>query len=221
MQLSNRIWGVYRTPNVFISGVNFLLKLFITLYVDSIDTMIRKTWGQTVIEAIAAAWLLLFAGDFLSTFCYHVPEHVFGSLHIRTHHSSNKNFRHYAVLNSNLSVLVDGVLGVVPYLLVAVVLWPLSPVGVGIGLALGQFHVWWRHTTALNWRTPQPITFLCNLLFITTPERHWLHHKNTSLAYGDIFTFFERPAEVWMRILRLVRYRYKITTVVRAAQNTP
>jgi hypothetical protein len=60
-------------------------------------------------KAIACAWILLVVGDFLSTFCYHVPEHVFGHLHVQTHHSYKKNFRHYAILTLNLQVLLDGI----------------------------------------------------------------------------------------------------------------
>ncbi len=158
-----------------------------------------------MLEAIAVAWLLLFFGDFLSTFCYHIPEHVFGSLHLQTHHSWKKDFRHYAILTFNLQVLLDGILGALPYLLVAVFLWPFSPVGVICGLFLGQFHVWWRHVLVLDWRTPKLVSFVCQILFITTPERHWLHHQKTNLAYGDIFTFFEQPAKTWLRWLRLLR----------------
>jgi hypothetical protein len=75
--------------------------------------------GFQMLEAIAVAWLLLILGDFLSTFFYHVPEHVFGSLHLTTHHSWKQNFRHYAILTFNPQVLLDGILGALPYLLVA------------------------------------------------------------------------------------------------------
>jgi Fatty acid hydroxylase superfamily len=161
--------------------------------------------GFQMLEAIAVAWLLLIIGDFLSTFFYHVPEHVFGSLHLKTHHSWKKNFRHYAILTLNFQVLLDGILGALPYLLVGVWLWPLSFVGVICGLLFGQFHVWWRHVISLGWQTPQAVTILCKLLFITTPEQHWLHHQKTNLGFGDIFTFFDQPAKVWMRWLRLMR----------------
>jgi len=158
-----------------------------------------------VFKAIAVAWLLLFLGDFFSTFCYHVPEHVFGTLHLRTHHASKKEFRHYAVLSPQISVLLDGILGALPYLLIAIILWPVSSVGVLGGLVFGQFHVWWRHTTVLGWLTPKPIDLLCQIFFITTPERHWLHHQKTHLGFGDIFTCFDQPAKIWLRWLRLLR----------------
>ena len=158
-----------------------------------------------MLEAIAVAWLLLFFGDLLSTFIYHVPEHVFGSLHLKTHHSAKKEFRHYAILTFNLQVLLDGILGALPYLLIAVVLWSFSPIGVTVGLILGQLHVWWRHTTIMGWQTPKFANFICQILFITTPENHWLHHEKTNVGFGDIFTFFDEPAKVWMRWLRLLR----------------
>jgi hypothetical protein len=158
-----------------------------------------------VIQTIVVAWLLLFVGDFLSTFCYHIPEHVFGKLHLQIHHSPKKNFRHYAVLSAKPLVLLDGLLGALPYILLAVALWPVDRAGVLIGIAFGQFHVWWRHTTALHWRTPKPVVLLCNVLFVTTPEKHWQHHTNTSKAFGDIFTLFDRPGRAWLVLLRRVR----------------
>ena len=158
-----------------------------------------------MLEAFSVAWLLLFFGDFLSTFVYHIPEHIFGNLHLQTHHSWKKDFRHYAILTFNPLVLLDGILGAIPYLLVAVVLWSLSPIGVICGLLFGQFHVWWRHISVLGGQTPKLVTLLCDVLFITTPERHWIHHQKTNQGYGDIFTFFEEPAKVWLRWLRLLR----------------
>jgi hypothetical protein len=150
-----------------------------------------------MLEAIAVAWLLLFFGDFLSTFFY----------------SWKKDFRHYAILTFNTQVLLDGILGALPYLLVAVVLWSFSPIGVIFGLLFGQFHVWWRHILVLGWQTPKPVTILCQLLFITTPERHWLHHQKTNLGFGDIFTFFEQPSKTWMRWLRLLRFHLRYSRV--------
>ncbi|MGI2901940.1 fatty acid hydroxylase [Tolypothrix sp. VBCCA 56010] len=158
-----------------------------------------------MLEAIAVAWLLLFFGDFFSTFLYHIPEHVFGRLHLQTHHSWKKNFRHYAILTFNFQVLLDGILGALPYLLLAIFLWTFSPVGVICGLLFGQFHVWWRHISVLGWETPKFLKMLCQVLYITTPERHWLHHQKTNVGYGDIFTFFEQSAKIWMRSLRLLR----------------
>lgn len=156
-------------------------------------------------EAIITVWLLLFLGDFLSTFVYHVPEHVFGKLHLQTHHAAKKNFRHYAVLSWRGSVLLDGLLGALPYLLLAIGFWQFSPVGVVVGLLLGQGHVWWRHTGVIGWQTPPHLLRLCRILAITTPEQHWLHHQKTNLAFGDIFSCFDQPARAWLRTLRWFR----------------
>jgi sterol desaturase/sphingolipid hydroxylase (fatty acid hydroxylase superfamily) len=166
-----------------------------------------------MLEAIAVAWLLLFFGDFFSTFFYHIPEHVFGRLHLQTHHSWKKDFRHYAILTFNFQVLLDGILGALPYLLLAVFLWTFSPVGVICGLLFGQFHVWWRHISVLGWETPKFLNLLCEILYITTPERHWLHHQKTNIGYGDIFTFFEQPAKIWMRSLRLLRLNLRSSLI--------
>lgn len=163
-----------------------------------------------MLKTSIVAWLLLCLGDFLSTFCYHVPEHVFGRLHLQTHHSSKQTFRHYAILAANFKVILDGILGALPYLLIAVFLWSLSPLGVMIGLVLGQLHVWWRHTSVIEWQTPKFLVGLCHLFRITTPEQHWLHHQKTTVGFGDIFTFFDRPAKAWLRFLRLLRVQRRI-----------
>jgi hypothetical protein len=155
--------------------------------------------------ALIVASLLLVIGDFLSTFCYHVPEHVFGQLHVKTHHSAKQTFRHYAILTAQFSVLLDGFLGALPYLVLGILFWRISSGGVLIGLLLGLVHVWWRHITFLGWKTPAVITWICRLLFITTPERHYQHHHRPNQGFGDIFIFFERPAQQWLRWLRLLR----------------
>ncbi len=162
-----------------------------------------------MLETGIVAGLILFLGDFFSTFCYHVPEHVFGSLHLKTHHSAKQTFRHYAILTINSQVLLDGILGALPYLVVAVALWPFSPAGTVLGLLLGQFHVWWRHACVMDWQTPKAVVWVCHVLFITTPEQHWLHHQKTTVGFGDIFTFFDGPARAWLRFLRLVRVQFR------------
>lgn len=165
---------------------------------------------QPFFYQVFIALLLLIMGDFISTFCYHIPEHVFGSLHLQTHHSAKKTFRHYAILTISLPVLLDGLLGALPYLFLAILLWPFSPIGVTFGLILGQIHVWWRHVSILGWQTPRFLKILCHALFITTPDRHWLHHQKTSIAFGDIFTFYEQPAKIWLRWLRFLRLHLRL-----------
>ncbi|MFM7326899.1 MAG: fatty acid hydroxylase, partial [Nodosilinea sp.] len=76
------------------------------------------------------------------------------------------------MLRANSAVLLDGCLGALPYLLLGLILAPVSPWGAWIGLIIGQLHVWWRHTTALGWQTPPSLQWLCDRLGLVTPERH-------------------------------------------------
>lgn len=162
-----------------------------------------------LIKIIFVATLLLLIGDFLSTFFYHVPEHVFGTFHSLVHHGKNRSFIHYAVLSKNPLVILDGFLGALPYFLFIPWGWQISPIGTIIGLILGEMHVIWRHVSIINWQTPKAIAWWCNLLFITTPERHWQHHHNANLAYGDIFTFYHTPAIAWMQFLIALKKKYR------------
>jgi len=45
--------------------------------------------------------LFLLSGDFIATFFYHVPEHIFGQYHALIHHSSNRSFIYYALVNKS------------------------------------------------------------------------------------------------------------------------
>ncbi|HBL11098.1 MAG TPA: sterol desaturase [Cyanobacteria bacterium UBA11162] len=165
-----------------------------------------------VLKAALVALLLLLLGDFISTFIYHVPEHVFGKFHSVVHHSKNRSFIHYAVLTKNPLVLIDGFLGVLPYLIFIPWFWKISAVGTLLGLLFGELHVIWRHVSILKWKTPEPIHLICNVLCITTPERHWLHHQDAHLAYGDIFTFYDQPAQAWLRFLVVFKKQLKQRT---------
>ncbi len=147
-------------------------------------------------------------GDFVSTFIYHVPEHAFGRLHCQVHHEKKQTFQHYAVISNNPRVLLDGFLGALPYMLFALWIWPVSPMGTVVGLVLGECHVVWRHTSKMGWQSPQWVTALCQALCIVTPEEHWVHHENGAIAFGDIFTFFDQPAQQWLS--QLIRFKKKI-----------
>ncbi|MGB3789089.1 MAG: sterol desaturase [Phormidesmis sp.] len=152
-------------------------------------------------KAIVAIALLLSIGDAASTFIYHVPEHAIGRLHCRVHHESKQSFQHYAVLSSRPLVMLDGFLGAVPYFVVAIALYPFSPIGTILGLLFGEFHVVWRHTTKMGWQTPAWALQICHALRMVTPEEHWAHHENGAIAFGDIFTFYDKPAQQWLQIL--------------------
>ena len=154
--------------------------------------------------ALLVVFLLLLLGDFLSTFLYHVPEHVFGKFHILVHHGKNRSFLHYAVLTKNPLVVLDGILGALPYFVFIPWFWRISPVGTILGLFLGELHVVWRHVFVLKYPTHRLIQKICRFFFITTPEIHFQHHQNAMVAYGDIFTFFDRPARIWLNFLKSV-----------------
>lgn len=159
-----------------------------------------------------AALLLLLLGDFVATFGYHVPEHVFGKFHSIVHHSPRRSFIRYAIRNRQPIALIDGFLSAFPYLMFIPWLWQISPWGVALGLILAELHVIWRHRFFAKSPRPQWLTRLCKLAGITTPERHWIHHQYADQAFGDIFSFYGKPAEWWLRRLRLIKHRYQRAT---------
>ena len=160
-------------------------------------------------KALSILAFLLLAGDFLSTFIYHVPEHALGNLHCRIHHETKQTFQHYAVLSKHPLVMLDGLLGALPYIVLAFILWPISPMGTLLGLAFGEFHVVWRHTTKMGWQTPAQFEKLCRALCVVTPEEHWIHHENGAIAFGDIFTFFDLPAQKWLATMISWKKRFR------------
>lgn len=151
--------------------------------------------------AVVAAILVLVLGDFGSTFFYHVPQHLWGRLHLRTHHDRRRSYWEHAVLSRDPGVLLDGFLGSVPYLAVGAGLWHVSWSGVLAGLMLGQMHVWWRHTGDLGWRTHRPVKRLFGLFGVVAPEDHEAHHRNPESGFGDIFRFYDAPARALLAAL--------------------
>lgn len=142
----------------------------------------------------AAALLVLVVGDFASTFFYHVPQHLWFTLHLRTHHDRRRSYWDHAVLSRDPAVLLDGALGALPYLAVAALAARLSWPGALLGLLAGQLHVWWRHTSDLGWRTPAPLRSTLRALQIVAPEDHDGHHRDPEAEFGDIFRFYDAPA---------------------------
>lgn len=149
----------------------------------------------------AAAVIVLVVGDFGSTFFYHVPQHLWFRLHLRTHHDRRRSYAEHAVLSADPLVLLDGLLGALPYLAVAAALWHVSWEGALAGLAAGQLHVWWRHSTELGWRTPAWLRWTLHKLAIVTPEDHDGHHRNPAIEFGDIFRFYDAPARALLAAL--------------------
>jgi len=161
--------------------------------------------------------VVLLVGDCASTFLYHVPQHVWGKLHLRTHHDRRRSYWDHAVLSRDPAVLLDGVLGAVPYIIVAALCARLSLGGALLGLVLGQLHVWWRHTTDLGWRSPAWVVRLARLTQIVLPEDHDGHHRNPEIEFGDIFRFYDAPARATIAILRAWTPRRKrVSPMVRS-----
>ena len=149
---------------------------------------------SSISSAVAAAAIVLIAGDFASTFFYHVPQHLWFTLHLRTHHDRKRSYWDHAVLSFDPYVMLDGILGAIPYLIIAAVVCRLSWQGALLGLGIGQLHVWWRHTTELGWKTPAWLRGLTRNLQIVLPEDHDGHHRNPDIEFGDIFRFYDAPA---------------------------
>ena len=173
--------------------------------------------GSPVFSAAVAMLVVLIAGDFASTFFYHVPQHVWGKLHLRTHHDRRRSYWDHAVLSRDPGVLLDGFLGAVPYMIIALACFRLSVYGALAGLVLGQLHVWWRHTTELGWRTPVWAARVARTLQIVLPEDHDGHHRNPEIEFGDIFRFYDAPARATIAFCRNLDPKRRAAALRRAA----
>lgn len=170
---------------------------------------------------VAAAVITLVVGDFASTFFYHVPQHLWFTLHLRTHHDRRRSYWDHAVISRDPAVLLDGFLGALPYLLIAGAVWRVSPLGALTGLALGQLHVWWRHTTEIGWKTPALLKTVLRALWVVLPEDHDGHHRNPDIEFGDIFRFYDAPARALIAKLESTSRRARNAAVRRTSQRAP
>lgn len=169
-----------------------------------------------VVWGVVATLIVLVVGDFASTFFYHVPQHVWGKLHLRTHHDKKRSYWDHAVISRSPWILLDGFLGALPYMLIAAACTRLSLLGALAGLALGQLHVWWRHTCELGWRTPAWLVRVAPWIALVLPEDHNRHHVNPELDFGDIFRFYDVPARRAVAWLRAVSPRRRGAAAARA-----
>jgi hypothetical protein len=167
---------------------------------------------------VAVTLIVLVVGDFASTFFYHVPQHLWFTLHLRTHHDRRRSFWDHAVLSFNPEVLLDGFLGAVPYLALTALLWRISWPGALFGLALGQLHVWWRHTTEIGWKTPAWLRAVLRPMQIVLPEDHDGHHRNPDIEFGDIFRFYDAPARALIALFAPTSRRSRNMATRRARQ---
>ena len=95
--------------------------------------------------------------------------------------------------------------------------WP----GAAAGLALGQLHVWWRHTTELGWKTPEWLAAGLRPLRVVLPEDHDGHHRNPDIEFGDIFRFYDAPARALMAKLAPTSRRARNAAGRRATRRAP
>ena len=171
--------------------------------------------GSPVVSAVAAMLIVLVVGDLASTFLYHVPQHVWGKLHLRTHHDRKRSYWDHAVLSKSPAVLLDGVLGALPYIAIALVCARMSVAGAAAGLVLGQLHVWWRHTVEIGWVSPAWLVRLARTIGLVLPEDHNGHHQNPDIEFGDIFRFYDAPARGTIAWLRAVAPRRRSAAAMR------
>lgn len=171
--------------------------------------------GSPLISGVVATLIVLVVGDFASTFFYHVPQHVWGKLHLRTHHDRKRSYWDHAVLSKSPQVLLDGLLGALPYIAIAFLCTSLSIAGAIAGLVLGQLHVWWRHTVELGWKSPPALVRFARLTGLVLPEDHNGHHINPEIEFGDIFRFYDAPARSTIAYLRAISPRRRRAVALR------
>ncbi len=171
--------------------------------------------GSPAVSAVAAMLLVLVVGDLASTFLYHVPQHVWGKLHLRTHHDRKRSYWDHAVLSRDPGVLLDGLLGALPYIIIAVLCCRISILGAAAGLVLGNLHVWWRHTAEIGWKSPAWLVAVARLTGLVLPEDHNGHHQNPEIEFGDIFRFYDAPARKTIAWLRAVAPRRRSAAAMR------
>ncbi len=172
--------------------------------------------GSPAISGVMATLIVLMVGDFASTFFYHVPQHVWGKLHLRTHHDRKRSYWDHAVLSRNPGVLLDGLLGALPYIAVAAAASTLSVEGAVLGLVLGQLHVWWRHSCELGWKSPAQLVAFARATGLVLPEDHNGHHQNPEIEFGDIFRFYDAPARATLAWLRAISPRRRRAAALRS-----
>lgn len=165
--------------------------------------------------------ILLVVGDFASTFSYHVPQHIWGKLHLRTHHDNTRSYWEHSIVSRDPLILLDGLLGALPYFCVAGVLMSFgraAMLGAIVGLLLGHLHVLYRHTCELGWVSPPWLVRFARTAAFVLPEDHMGHHKNPDVEFGDLFRFYDAPARALIRRARARVRRRRRLLRIRAAR---
>jgi hypothetical protein len=161
--------------------------------------------SRDVLTFFAALAVLLVVGDLASTFLYHVPQHIWGRLHLRTHHDKSRSYWEHSIVSKDPQILLDGLLGALPYFILAVVLAAAgraAAFGALTGLLLGHLHVLWRHTCEIGWESPRWLVRFARATALVLPEDHNGHHKNPDVEFGDLFHFYDAPARALLAFAR-------------------
>jgi Fatty acid hydroxylase superfamily len=187
------------------------------------EEVFRIVTVSSVGAFLVSLLVLLVVGDFASTFLYRVPQHVWGKLHLRTHHDNTRSYWDHSVVSRDPEILLDGFLGAVPYLAIASLLALLGgpwALGALAGLALGQLHVLWRHTCELGWVSPPWLVRFARVIALILPEDHNGHHKNPDVEFGDLFRFYDAPARALLVYARGRVRRQRRLERLRAARSS-
>jgi hypothetical protein len=175
------------------------------------------------LHSVATFWVslavVLIAGDFASTFLYHVPQHIWGKLHLRTHHDNTRSFWDHAIVSRDPLILLDGLLGALPYFAVAALLCAFGPaaaLGALTGLVVGHLHVLWRHTCEIGWVSPPWLVRTARTTGLVLPEDHNGHHRDPNVEFGDLFRFYDAPARALLAYARDTRRRQRRLQRIRA-----
>jgi hypothetical protein len=178
--------------------------------------------SRDTLAFVAALLALLVAGDFASTFFYHVPQHIWGKLHLRTHHDNRRSYWEHAIVSRDPSILLDGFLGAVPYFALAGLLATFgraAAFGALAGLVLGHLHVLWRHTCEIGWVSPPWLVRFARATGLVLPEDHNGHHKDPNVEFGDLFRFYDPPARALLGYARGRRRVYRRLERIRALRS--
>jgi hypothetical protein len=161
-------------------------------------------WRE-ILAFCASLATVFIAGDLLSTMLYHVPQHIWGKLHLRTHHDNTRSYWEHSIVSIDPFILLDGFLGALPYFALAAALacfGKAAAFGALAGLVLGQAHVMWRHTCELGWKSPAWLVRIAHGAGLVLPEDHNGHHKNPDADFGDIFRMYDAPARAFLTAAR-------------------
>ena len=159
--------------------------------------MMKAMTSHDIVTFAVSLTVLLVVGDLASTLLYHVPQHIWGKLHLRTHHDNRRSYWEHSIISKDPAILLDGFLGAVPYFVIAAILTRFgeaATLAAIAGLAFGQLHVMWRHTCEVGWVSSPWLVRVAHAAGLVLPEDHNGHHKNPDAEFGDLFRFYDAPA---------------------------